>query len=63
MVSFVWFNPLVPVFCMAFFHILAYICRYSEGEINFNLMAIISDRKTKYEKKIQKLEKQMEVSC
>lgn len=34
--------------------------KYSEGEINFNLMAIVSDRKTKYEKKMQKIEKQME---
>lgn len=36
--------------------------KYSEGEINFNLMAIISDRKTKYERKVQKIEKQLEES-
>ncbi|KAE8742116.1 hypothetical protein FOCC_FOCC012323 [Frankliniella occidentalis] len=34
--------------------------KYSEGEINFNLMALISDRKTKYEKKVEKIEKQIE---
>ncbi|XKL68912.1 hypothetical protein PGB90_006681 [Kerria lacca] len=36
------------------------IKRYKEGEIHFNLMAIISDRKIKYEKRIQKLNEDMQ---
>ncbi|XP_057663995.1 ubiquitin carboxyl-terminal hydrolase isozyme L5 [Diorhabda carinulata] len=34
------------------------IQRYCEGEIHFNLMAIVSDRKMLYEKRIEELEKQ-----
>lgn len=33
--------------------------RYSEGEIRFNLMAIVSDRKMIYEKKIAELQTQL----
>lgn len=33
--------------------------RYSEGEIRFNLMAIVSDRKMIYEKKIVELQAQL----
>jgi hypothetical protein len=40
-------------------HILYF--RYNDGEIHFNLMAIVSDRKITYEKKISQIEKQMEV--
>ncbi|CAH0547192.1 unnamed protein product [Brassicogethes aeneus] len=36
------------------------IQRYSEGEIHFNLMAIVSDRKMIYERQIETLEKQTE---
>ncbi|XP_046391220.1 ubiquitin carboxyl-terminal hydrolase isozyme L5 [Ischnura elegans] len=36
------------------------IKKYSEGEIHFNLMAIVSDRKLNYEKRIQSIQKQME---
>ena len=36
--------------------------RYNDGEIHFNLMAIVSDRKMTYEKKITLIQKQMEVS-
>ncbi|XP_077573557.1 ubiquitin carboxyl-terminal hydrolase isozyme L5 isoform X1 [Stigmatopora nigra] len=35
------------------------IQKYSEGEIRFNLMAIVSDRKTIYEKKIAELQTQL----
>lgn len=35
-------------------------CRYSEGEIHFNLMAIVSDRKMIYERQISVLQKQIE---
>ncbi|XP_050516996.1 ubiquitin carboxyl-terminal hydrolase isozyme L5 [Diabrotica virgifera virgifera] len=38
------------------------IQRYSEGEIHFNLMAIVSDRKMMYEKQIEELQKQSESS-
>lgn len=33
--------------------------RYSEGEIRFNLMAIVSDRKMIYERKIAELQTQL----
>lgn len=33
--------------------------RYSEGEIRFNLMAIVSDRKMVYEQKIAELQRQL----
>lgn len=33
--------------------------RYSEGEIRFNLMAIVSDRKMIYERKIDELQAQL----
>ena len=33
--------------------------RYSEGEIRFNLMAIVSDRKMVYERKIAELQTQL----
>ncbi|XP_048458007.1 ubiquitin carboxyl-terminal hydrolase isozyme L5-like, partial [Rhincodon typus] len=33
--------------------------RYSEGEIRFNLMAIVSDRKMIYERKIRDLQRQL----
>lgn len=36
--------------------------RYNEGEIHFNLMAVVSDKKLIYETKINKLLKQMEES-
>lgn len=29
-----------------------YVCRYNEGEIHFNLMAIVTDRKVVYERQI-----------
>ena len=38
------------------------IKKYSEGEIHFNLMAIVSDRKMIYERKIEELQKQLEES-
>lgn len=37
-------------------------CRYSEGEIHFNLMAIVSDKKVIYEKQLQNLQKQIDDS-
>ncbi|XP_043942713.1 ubiquitin carboxyl-terminal hydrolase isozyme L5 [Protopterus annectens] len=40
------------------------IQKYSEGEIRFNLMAIVSDRKMIYERKIAELQRQLsEVGC
>ncbi|XP_018567824.1 ubiquitin carboxyl-terminal hydrolase isozyme L5 [Anoplophora glabripennis] len=36
------------------------IQRYSEGEIHFNLMAIVSDRKMLYERQIEEIQKQIE---
>lgn len=39
-----------------------YCCRYSENEIHFNLMALISDRRVQYEKRIAELTKTVEVS-
>lgn len=33
--------------------------RYSEGEIRFNLMAIVSDRKMIYEQRIAELQRQL----
>ncbi|KAF4517809.1 hypothetical protein B566_EDAN003014 [Ephemera danica] len=48
------------------FHFVGYIPidgrLYSEGEIHFNLMAIVSDRVKTYRKKIAQIEKQMEES-
>uniref|UniRef100_A0A1B6DYN8 Ubiquitin carboxyl-terminal hydrolase n=1 Tax=Clastoptera arizonana TaxID=38151 RepID=A0A1B6DYN8_9HEMI len=38
------------------------INKYKEGEIHFNLMAIVSDRKMKYENMLQQLNKQVEES-
>lgn len=38
-------------------------CRYSEGEIRFNLMAIVSDRKMIYEQKIAELQRQLAEVC
>jgi len=38
------------------------INKYNEGEIHFNLMAIISDRKMKYEQRLAEIQKQMEES-
>jgi ubiquitin carboxyl-terminal hydrolase L5 len=38
------------------------IKKYNDGEIHFNLMAIVSDRKMTYEKKITLIQKQMEES-
>lgn len=35
------------------------LIRYSEGEIRFNLMAIVSDRKMIYERKIAELQIQL----
>lgn len=35
------------------------VSRYSEGEIRFNLMAIVSDRKMIYERKIAELQTQL----
>lgn len=39
-----------------------FYCRYSAGEIHFNLMAIVSDRKLCYEKRLQELCAQSEVT-
>ncbi|XP_065217127.1 ubiquitin carboxyl-terminal hydrolase isozyme L5 [Planococcus citri] len=36
------------------------IKRYKEGEIHFNLMAIVSDRKAKFEKRIQEINQEMQ---
>ena len=36
-----------------------FFLRYSEGEIRFNLMAIVSDRKMIYEQKIAELQRQL----
>lgn len=38
------------------------IKKYSEGEIHFNLMAIVSDRKMLHEKQIQRIQRQQEES-
>ncbi|KAK9695083.1 Ubiquitin carboxyl-terminal hydrolase [Popillia japonica] len=38
------------------------IQKYSEGEIHFNLMAIVSDKKVIYEKQLQNLQKQIDDS-
>uniref|UniRef100_A0A1B6LFK0 Ubiquitin carboxyl-terminal hydrolase n=1 Tax=Graphocephala atropunctata TaxID=36148 RepID=A0A1B6LFK0_9HEMI len=38
------------------------IQKYNEGEIHFNLMAIVSDRKMKYTERLAQLQKQMEES-
>ncbi|KAK7871489.1 hypothetical protein R5R35_010209 [Gryllus longicercus] len=38
------------------------IRKYNEGEIHFNLMAIVSDRKMTFEKKIQQIQKEIEES-
>ena len=35
---------------------MSYVYRYSEGEIHFNLLAVVSDRKALYEKKLNELE-------
>lgn len=40
--------------------IFYYVCRYSEGEIHFNLMAIVSNRKIQYERQIQAIQRQIE---
>nr|XP_058897518.1 ubiquitin carboxyl-terminal hydrolase isozyme L5 isoform X2 [Kogia breviceps] len=49
-----------------FIHVVAdgkifffYMAKYSEGEIRFNLMAIVSDRKMIYEQKIAELQRQL----
>ncbi|XP_024084688.1 ubiquitin carboxyl-terminal hydrolase isozyme L5 [Cimex lectularius] len=36
------------------------INKYNEGEIHFNLMAVISDKKLQYEKRLQQLQKQID---
>ncbi|XP_014287774.1 ubiquitin carboxyl-terminal hydrolase isozyme L5 [Halyomorpha halys] len=36
------------------------INKYNEGEIHFNLMAVISDQKMKYERELKQLQKQVE---
>lgn len=41
---------------------LWFIFRYSEGEIHFNLMAIVSDRKMLYERQIEEIQKQFEAN-
>ncbi|CAH0383811.1 unnamed protein product [Bemisia tabaci] len=38
------------------------INKYNEGEIHFNLMAVVSDRKLKYEKQLEELQKKIESS-
>ncbi|KAJ8945965.1 hypothetical protein NQ318_016793 [Aromia moschata] len=38
------------------------ILRYSEGEIHFNLMAIVSDRKMIYERQMEEIQKQVEAA-
>ena len=40
-----------------------FFLRYSEGEIRFNLMAIVSDRKMIYEQKIAELQRQLAEVC
>ncbi|XP_077013388.1 ubiquitin carboxyl-terminal hydrolase isozyme L5 isoform X1 [Tamandua tetradactyla] len=47
-----WINAVRPV-------IEKRIQKYSEGEIRFNLMAIVSDRKMIYEQKIAELQRQL----
>ncbi|KAJ8985541.1 hypothetical protein NQ317_019924 [Molorchus minor] len=37
-------------------------CRYSEGEIHFNLMAIVSDRKMLYERQLEEIQKHVETT-
>lgn len=39
------------------------IQRYSEGEIHFNLMAIVSDRKMIYERNLEELQKQVDAAA
>uniref|UniRef100_A0A4W6F9A3 Ubiquitin carboxyl-terminal hydrolase n=1 Tax=Lates calcarifer TaxID=8187 RepID=A0A4W6F9A3_LATCA len=39
--------------------LITFLFRYSEGEIRFNLMAIVSDRKMIYERKIAELQTQL----
>lgn len=46
-----------------FITFLTPFCRYSEGEIRFNLMAIVSDRKMIYEQKIAELQRQLAEVC
>lgn len=41
---------------------LTTVFRYNEGEIHFNLMAIVSDRKSLYEKQVQAIRKQIDES-
>lgn len=50
-----WFTYVKPI-------IENRIKRYKEGEIHFNLMAIVSDRKMKYEKRIEELTREMQES-
>lgn len=38
-----------------------YCCRYSANEIHFNLMAVVSDRKMSYEKRLSELQSQLDV--
>uniref|UniRef100_A0A8B9KW46 Ubiquitin carboxyl-terminal hydrolase n=1 Tax=Astyanax mexicanus TaxID=7994 RepID=A0A8B9KW46_ASTMX len=61
-----WINAVRPViekriqkyfFSSTFFIFLSFL--YSEGEIRFNLMAIVSDRKMIYERKISELQAQL----
>lgn len=51
-------NNLVKTYTIFF----VLFCRYSEGEIHFNLMAIISDKKMLYERQIEEIQKHSESS-
>lgn len=44
-----------------FSRVLSYVCRYSADEIHFNLMAIVSDRKMTFSKRIEEITKQIQV--
>lgn len=52
------FSSLSVLHCKITLH-TPLVCRYSEGEIRFNLMAIVSDRKMIYERKIAELQTQL----
>uniref|UniRef100_A0A8C5DYS9 Ubiquitin carboxyl-terminal hydrolase n=1 Tax=Gouania willdenowi TaxID=441366 RepID=A0A8C5DYS9_GOUWI len=55
-----FFFHFYPIFQKVFLIAVVASCsRYSEGEIRFNLMAIVSDRKMIYERKIAELQTQL----
>lgn len=53
------------MFYMAILHIsdVVCLCSYTSDEIHFNLMAIVSDRKSQYEKEISACESQRDTAA